>query len=79
MFLHGVREVWALAWNDTLSYGDILKQPEIDHCRYAFNSATIKRLRGMYSLTVHPSGRRIALAGRFLRLFSGRWQAARDR
>jgi len=50
MFLQGVRDVWSLRWNNRLTYGDILKQQEIDHCRYAFQTATIKRLRAMYRL-----------------------------
>ncbi|GAB4565905.1 MAG: glycine--tRNA ligase [Anaerolineae bacterium] len=50
MFLQGVREVWALNWDGTLSYGDILKRQEIEHCEYAFNVADVDRLRAMYNL-----------------------------
>ncbi len=50
MFLQGVRDVWSLQWNEDLSYGDILKEQEIDHCEYVFNVASIDRLRTLYDL-----------------------------
>ncbi|MCO6452080.1 MAG: glycine--tRNA ligase subunit beta [Caldilineales bacterium] len=50
MFLQGVREVWDLQWDDSHTYGDVLKQPEIEHCEYAFNAADVERLRLWYDL-----------------------------
>ncbi len=50
MFLQGVREVWALDWDGKLTYGDILRQQEIEHCRYAFNVADVERLKQMFNL-----------------------------
>ncbi len=50
MFLQGVREVWALSWDGRLTYGEILRQQEIEHCQYAFNVADIERLKQMFNL-----------------------------
>lgn len=50
IFLQGVRTVWDLQWNDQLTYGDVLKQPEIDHCHYDFEVADVDRLLTLYSL-----------------------------
>ncbi len=50
MFLQGAREVWALDWDGRLTYGDILRQQEIEHCHYAFNVADVERLKRMYDL-----------------------------
>ncbi len=50
MFLQGVRSVWDIQWDDQHTYGDILLQAEIDHCKYNFEVADIERLRRMYEL-----------------------------
>lgn len=50
MFLQGVREVWALSWDGRLTYGEILRQQEIEHCQYAFNVADVERLKQMFNL-----------------------------
>ncbi len=50
MFLQGVERVWDIRWNDQLTYGDVLLQPEIDHCRYDFHVADVDRLAQMYKL-----------------------------
>jgi glycyl-tRNA synthetase len=50
IFLQGVRQVWDLQWNDQLTYGDVLKQPEIDHCHYDFEVADVDRLLTLYAL-----------------------------
>ncbi len=44
MFLQGVRRVWDIQWNDHLTYGNLLLQAEIDHCKYNFEVASIERL-----------------------------------
>lgn len=48
MFLQGVRRVWDIQWNDHLTYGDLLLQAEIDHCKYNFEVASIERLRRFF-------------------------------
>ena len=50
MYLQEVDEVWQLQWNDTVTYGDILKMQEVDYCHYAFNHANVKRMHEMYAL-----------------------------
>jgi glycyl-tRNA synthetase len=50
MFLQDVREVWDLRWDERLTYGDVLKMPEIEHCDYAFNAADVERLQRLYDL-----------------------------
>ena len=50
MFIQGVRTVWDLDWNGVYSYGDVLLQPEIDHCEYDFNKADVDRLKDLYQL-----------------------------
>lgn len=51
MFLQGVRQVWDITWDSSLSYGDVLLQTEIDHCRYDFEVADIGRLSEIYRLS----------------------------
>jgi len=48
MFLQGVREVWQLDWDGNHTYGDVYLQPEIDFCKYQFETADVKRLTLMY-------------------------------
>lgn len=50
MFIQDVRTVWDLDWNGTYSYGDVLLQPEIDHCKYDFDHADVDRLKELYQL-----------------------------
>ncbi|NLE43504.1 MAG: glycine--tRNA ligase subunit beta [Chloroflexi bacterium] len=50
MFLQGVRSVWDINWDGRHTYGDILLQPEIEHCRYDFELADVQRLNEMYAL-----------------------------
>ena len=50
IFLQGVRKVWDLQWNDEMTYGEVLLQPEIDHCKYDFEVANVDRLHKMYEL-----------------------------
>ncbi|MBN1260842.1 MAG: glycine--tRNA ligase subunit beta [Anaerolineae bacterium] len=50
MYLQGVESVWDLAWNDRVSYGEILRDQEIDYCRYEFEYADVDRLNAMYQL-----------------------------
>ncbi len=50
MFLQGVKEVWQIDWDGRRTYGDVLKSPEIEHCRYEFEIADVGRLKQMYEL-----------------------------
>jgi glycyl-tRNA synthetase len=50
MFLQDVRSVWEIDWDGVLTYGDVLLQPEIEHCRYEFELADVDRLAQMYNL-----------------------------
>jgi len=50
MALQGVRSVWEIDWDGTHTYGDVLLQPEIEHCRYDFELAGVERLAQMYDL-----------------------------
>jgi glycyl-tRNA synthetase len=50
MFLQDVRAVWNIEWDGTRTYGDVLLQPEIEHCRYDFELADVERLAQMYDL-----------------------------
>ncbi len=50
MYLQGVESVWALQWDAHHTYGEILRDQEVDYCRYNFELADIDRLRAMYRL-----------------------------
>ncbi len=50
MYLQGVKEVWQINWDGRRTYGDVLKTPEIEHCRYDFEVADVGRLKQMYDL-----------------------------
>ena len=50
MYLQGVKEVWQIDWDGHRTYGDVLKLPEIEHCKYDFEIADVGRLKAMYDL-----------------------------
>lgn len=50
LYLQGKESVWDIQWDAQHSYGDIMRDQEIDHCRYDFDVASIDRLRKMYVL-----------------------------
>jgi len=50
MFLQNVGSVWEIDWDGTHTYGDVLLQPEVEHCHYGFESADVERLAQMYNL-----------------------------
>ncbi len=50
MALQGVHSVWEVDWDSTHTYGKVLLQPEIEHCRYDFELADVERLAQMYNL-----------------------------
>ena len=50
MYLQGVKEVWQIDWDGRRTYGDVLRLPEIEHCKYDFEIADVSRLKAMYDL-----------------------------
>jgi len=50
MFLQRVRSVWEIDWDGAHTYGDVLLDPEIEHCRYNFEVADVETLRRIYDL-----------------------------
>lgn len=50
MYVQDVREVWRLRWNEQVSYGDILRQQEVEYCNYEFHHADVGRLQSMFDL-----------------------------
>ena len=50
MYLQGVKEVWQIDWDGKHTYGDLLREPEIEHCTYDFEVADVGRLKQMYDL-----------------------------
>ncbi len=50
MYVQDVKEVWQLQWNEQVSYGDVLRQQEVEYCNYAFHSANVERLHTMFKL-----------------------------
>jgi glycyl-tRNA synthetase alpha chain len=48
MFLNGVESVYDLAWNDTLSYGDVRLQEEIEFSKHNFEAADVDLLLRMF-------------------------------
>ena len=50
MYLQGVKEVWQIDWDGQHTYGDLLREPEIEHCTYDFEVADVGRLKQMYDL-----------------------------
>ncbi len=50
MYLQGVRSVWDLDWDQHHTYGEILRDQEVDYCRYEFELADIATLQEIYQL-----------------------------
>ncbi|MBN1178120.1 MAG: glycine--tRNA ligase subunit beta [Anaerolineae bacterium] len=50
MFLQRVRSVWEIDWDGRHTYGDVLLDPEVEHCRYAFELADVESVQHMYAL-----------------------------
>ncbi len=51
MFLQKKKTVYDILWNDTVTYGDIYKQSEIDHCHYNFEVADIDHLQTLFEIS----------------------------
>jgi glycyl-tRNA synthetase len=50
MYLQRKRSVWDIQWDAAHTYGEILRDQEIDYCRYNFDHADVVRLQQMYDL-----------------------------
>ncbi len=50
MYLQKVRAVWEIDWDGFHTYGQIYRQPEVEHCIYDFELADVERLAQMYNL-----------------------------
>ena len=50
MYLQRVRSVWDIQWDEHHTYGEILRDQEVDYCRYNFDLADVDRLQQMYRL-----------------------------
>ena len=48
MFLNNIRSVFDIPWNDTLRYGDVRLQEEVEHSVYSFRAADVGFLRGEF-------------------------------
>ena len=63
--LQGKDAVWDIEWLGDLSYGDVFRQSEIEHCRYYFEIADVDGLRQVYN-TYENESRRALQAGAIL-------------
>ena len=50
MYLQGVDNVFNLKWNDSITYGDVHHQAEVEHSTYNFEQADVKMLLGLFDM-----------------------------
>jgi glycyl-tRNA synthetase alpha chain len=50
MYLQGVDNVYNLKWNDTITYGDVHHQAEVEHSTYNFEQADVKMLLNLFDM-----------------------------
>ncbi|MBM4431311.1 MAG: glycine--tRNA ligase subunit beta, partial [Chloroflexi bacterium] len=50
MVLQGVRDFVHIDWGNGLTYGDVLLRQEVEHCKYNFQTASVKRLTQLFDL-----------------------------
>ncbi|NQW04133.1 MAG: glycine--tRNA ligase subunit alpha, partial [Acidobacteria bacterium] len=62
MALLGKESVWDMEWGSGITYGDVLLQSEIEHCKYYFDVADVDALRQMYD-TCETEAKRALEAG----------------
>ncbi len=60
--LQGVDSVWQMKWNDTMTYAEVDREAEIQHCRYNFESADVDLLRRLFD-QYEAESRRITKEG----------------
>jgi glycyl-tRNA synthetase alpha chain len=61
MFLSDVASVYDLKWSDTLSYGDVRLQEEIEFSKHNFEAADVDLLRKLFALYEAEAQRLLAL------------------
>jgi glycyl-tRNA synthetase alpha chain len=49
MYLQGVDNVYELKWNDTVTYGDVYHQNEVEQSTHNFQKADVEKLQGFFS------------------------------
>ena len=47
--LQGVDAAWSIDWLDGVSYGDVMFNDEVEHCRYYFDVADVAALRAVFN------------------------------
>ncbi len=57
--LLGKGSVWEMDWGVGLTYGDMLLQSEIEHCKYYFSVADVEALRQVYDIYEREAGRAV--------------------
>ncbi|MFZ5919375.1 MAG: glycine--tRNA ligase subunit beta [Chloroflexota bacterium] len=60
--IQGVRSVWDIRWDNSRTYGDVLRSSEVEYCKYNFESADVDRLKAMYEL-LEAEARHLIAAG----------------
>ncbi|MGC9348833.1 MAG: glycine--tRNA ligase subunit beta [Anaerolineae bacterium] len=50
LYLQRKHSVWDIQWDEHHTYGEILRDQEIDYCRYNFDRAGVEHLQKMYDL-----------------------------
>ena len=50
MYLQGKRAVWDIQVDETHTYDELYRQPEIEHCVYNFELADVERLKQLYDI-----------------------------
>ncbi len=48
LFLQGARSFLDIAWQEGITYGDLLHRQEVEHCTYNFELADVERLSTLY-------------------------------
>lgn len=56
LYLQNKESVWDIQWDERHTYGEIMRDQEIDYCRYNFDIADIGRLQKMYALFEEEAG-----------------------
>ncbi len=55
--LQGKDAVWDIDWTDTISYGDVRFQAEVEHCKYYFELADVEGLKETYDVYEREANR----------------------
>ena len=59
MYLQGVESVYDIAWNDTVTYGEIFHQAEIEFSTFNFEEANVERLTSFFDIYEEEAARLI--------------------